>query len=142
MKKIFIALVIMGVSASSFAGLPEMMKIYKNPKTAPKIAACKGDTYCNGFIALSKQWKSIPNSYRYKDEYDIKAYAKDGTTYDNQGRNRGLQNGFYWSTDKSNSFIEGIDKYIETTGGIPDSYEGGLAVLLYIEDKNDWVEEF
>lgn len=142
MKKMFIGLSIIIVSGSSFAGLPEMMKVYDNPKIAPKIAACKGDTYCNGFMALSKQWKSIPNSYRYKGEYDIKAYAKDGVTYDNQGRNRGLQNSFYWSTDKSNSFIGSLDKYIETTGGMPDSYEGGLAVLLYIEDKNGWVEDF
>lgn len=142
MKKIFIGLAVMFISISSFAGLPEMMKIYKSPKSAPKISACKGDTYCNGFIALSKQWKDIPNSYRYKGEYDIKAYAKNGVTYDSQGRNRGLQNGFYWSTDKSHSFIDSLDKYIESTGGMPDSYEGGLAVLLYIEDKNGWVENF
>ena len=142
MKKTFIGLAVMFISVSSFAGLPEMMKIYKNPKSAPKISACKGDTYCNGFIALSKQWKDIPNSYRYKVEYDIKAYAKKGVTYDSQGRNRGLQNGFYWSTDKSHSFINSLDRYIEMTGGMPDSYEGGLAVLLYIEDKNGWVENF
>ena len=142
MKKIFIGLAAMFISISSFAGLPEMMKIYKNPKSAPKISACKGDIYCNGFIALSKQWKDIPNFYRYKGEYDIKAYAKNGVTYDSQGRNRGLQNGFYWSTDKSHSFIDSLDKYIESTGGMPDSYEGGLAVLLYIEDKNGWVENF
>ena len=142
MKKIFIGLAVMFISISSFAGLPEMMKIYKNPKSAPKISACKGDTYCNGFIALSKQWKDIPNSYRYKGEYDIKAYARDGSTYDEQGRNQGLESGFYWSTEKSNSFIRSLDNYIETKGHIPDSHEGGLAVLLYIEDKNGWVENF
>ena len=142
MKKMFIVLAIMISSVSSFAGLPEMMKTYENPKSAPKISACKGDTYCNGFIALSKQWKDIPNSYRYKGEYDIKAYARDGATYDDQGRNQGLESGFYWSTDKSNSFIRGLDKYIETKGHIPDSYEGGLAVLLYIEDENGWVKNF
>jgi len=142
MKRLFIALALTIISTYSFAGLPEMMKIYKNPKSAPKIAACKSDSYCNGFIALSKQWKDIPNSYRYQGKYDIKAYAKRGVTYDSQGRNRGLESGFYWSTTKSQNFIEGIDKYIETNGSIPDSYEGGLAVLLYIEDKNGWVEKF
>lgn len=132
----------MTISASSFAGLPEMMKIYKNPKLAPKIASCKGDVYCNGFIALSKQWKDIPNSYRYKGQYDIKSYAKKGISYDNQGRNIGLENGFYWSTNKSHNFIESIDKYVENKGSIPANYEGGLAVLLYIEDQNGWVEDF
>ena len=75
----YIALALTVSSVSSFAGLPEMMKVYNNPKSAPKIATCKGDIYCNSFIALSKQWKDIPNSYRYKGE-DIKAYAKNGAT--------------------------------------------------------------
>lgn len=41
MKKILALLGILA-STSSFAGLPEMMKVYNNPKSAPKIAACKG----------------------------------------------------------------------------------------------------
>ena len=142
MKKLFVVLTLMTISVTSFAGLPEMMKIYKNPKLAPKVAACKGDIYCNGFIALSKQWKDIPNSYRYQGEYNIKANAKRGATYDDQGRSIGLENEFYWSTDKSQKLIEGVDKYIQTKGNTPDSYECGLAVLLFIEDKNGWVKNF
>lgn len=137
MKRIFLAITL-AVSTSSFAGLPEMMKVYNNPKLAPKVKACKGDTYCNGFMALSKQWKDIPNSYRYKGKYDIKTFAKEGVTYNNQGKSIGLESQFYYYTDRSNKLWDGIDKY---EGDIPDSYEGGLAVLLYIEDKNGWAKD-
>lgn len=71
-----------------------MMNIYNNPNTAPNVPECRGDSYCNGFIALSKQWKDIPDSYRYEGDHDIKYYAKRGWTYDDQGRNRGLSMGF------------------------------------------------
>lgn len=128
------------VSGSSFAGLPEMMKIYNNPKLAPKVVACKGDVYCNGFIALSKQWRSIPDSYRYHG-YNIKASAKSGVTYDDQGRGVGLQNGFYFKTDRTNKFLDGADKYIENKKQTAPDHEGGLAVLLYIEDKNGWAKD-
>ena len=142
MKRIFIAMVLTVSSVSSFAGLPEMMKVYNNPKSAPKIAACKGDIYCNSFIALSKQWKDIPNSYRYQGKWDIKAFAKRGVTYNNQGRNIGLESqGYYLHTDKANKISEGVSKYIETKKHTPDDNEGGLAVLLYIEDKNGWAKD-
>ncbi|MDE4455600.1 hypothetical protein [Psychrobacter sp. DAB_AL62B] len=142
MKKILVALALMVSSVSSFAGLPEMMKVYNNPKSAPKIAACKGDIYCNSFIALSKQWKDIPNSYRYQGKWDIKAFAKRGVTYNNQGRNIGLESqSYYLHTDKANKISEGVSKYIETKKHTPDDNEGGLAVLLYIEDKNGWAKD-
>ncbi|QOW45529.1 MULTISPECIES: hypothetical protein [Acinetobacter] len=127
-------------STASFAGLPEMMKIYNNPKLAPKIAACKGDVYCNGFIALSKQWKDIPNAYRYQGKYDIKSYARKGVTYDNQGRNIGLHMGFYFRTDRTNNFIEGFDSMHYKDQDLVNN-QGGLAVLLYIEDKNGWAKD-
>lgn len=140
MKRILVALAFTVSSLSSFAGLPEMMKVYNNPKSAPKIAACKGDVYCNGFVALSKQWKDIPNSYRYQGEWDIKDYARKGITYNKQGNNIGLHKGFSWYTDKSINFLTSI----ETKRNFANNHniEGGLAVLLYIEDKNDWVEDF
>ena len=37
--------------------------------------------------------------------------------------------------------LNGIDKYVETKKHIPFNYEGGLAVLLYIEDKNGWAKD-
>lgn len=140
MKKILVALALTVSSVSSFAGLPEMMKVYNNPKSAPKIATCKDNIYCNSFIALSKQWKDIPNSYRYKGE-DIKAYAKDGATYDEQGRNIGLESGFFLSTNKSQKMHEGVNKYFEAKGYVTESNQRGLAVLLYIEDKNGWAKD-
>lgn len=127
-------------STASFAGLPEMMKIYNNPKLAPKIAACKGDVYCNGFIALSKQWKDIPNTYRYQGQYDIKSYARKGVTYDDQGRNIGLYKGFYFQTDRTQDFIEAFDNMYYKDQDLVNN-QGGLAVLLYIEDKNGWAKD-
>lgn len=134
MKKLLLAFSVI-ISTSSFAGLPEMMKIYNNPSLAPKVPACKNNKNCNGFVALSKQWKSIPDSYRYQGQFDIKDYAKKGVTWDNQGRNIGLQRGFYFNTDKTNALIEGVDSLQDMS---KINYEGGLAVLLYIEDKNGW----
>ena len=146
MTKIIISLALTIVSVSSFAGLPEMTKIYKNPKLAPKVAACNGEIYGHGFISLSKQWKDIPNSYRYKGEYDIKAYAKNGVSYDEQGRSIGLEN-FTLYNEQSTKLLGSLDKYIETKGHVPfpdkagnGGYEGGLAVILYIEDKNGWAK--
>lgn len=139
MRKILALLAILA-SASSFAGLPEMMKIYNNPKSAPKVVACKGDIYCNSFIALSKQWPNIPNTYRYQG-YDIKADAKSNISYDNQGRGVGLEKGFYFRKDRTINFIEGAHKYIETKKQTSNNHEGGLAVLLYIEDKNGWAKD-
>lgn len=146
MKKTFIALALTFSSVSSFAGLPEMMKVYNNPKIAPKIATCRGDSYCNGFIALAKQWRSIPNSYRYEG-INIKSYAKQGVSYDNQGRSIGLYHVFVNATnkDKTHRFMDSLDTYIEAKGHVPfeddGGYEAGLAVLIYIEDKNGWASK-
>lgn len=111
--------------------LAELMNIYNNPNLAPEVVACKGDIYCNTFIELSKKWKSIPDSYRYKGSFDIKAQAKSGITFDDQGRNIGLQRGFYFYNEQTNKIIDGV----EILDNIPDDYEGGLAILLYIEDN-------
>ena len=123
------------------SGLPEMMTIYNNPKLAPQVHGCKGNTYCNAFIALASQWRAIPDSYRYHGEYDIKASAKDGVTYDDQGRNVGLHSGFYFQTEMSQKLIDGADAYVETEKQATWNHESGLAVLLYIEDKNGWSKE-
>jgi len=127
--------------AQADAGLPGMMKIYNNPELAPQVQGCKGDIRCNAFIALANHWQSIPDSYRYRGEYDVKASAKKGVTYDDQGRNIGLHSGFYFKTERSQELIDGVDVYVETEKHTPWNHEGGLAVLLYIEDKNGWATE-
>lgn len=131
MKKLLLPLVLIA-SVNSFAGLPEMIKIYNQPNLAPKVRLCKGNKDCNAFVALSKQWKFIPNNYRY-DGFNIKAQSKDGITWDKQGRNIGLAKGFNLNTEKSNRFA---DMGLELTGD--RYYEHGYAVLLFIEDKNNW----
>lgn len=131
MKKLAFLMVLMLFSVNAFAGLPEMMKIYNNPSLAPKVKICKGDIFCNASVALSDQWKSIPNNYRYKGEFEIKSYAKSGITWDSQGRNIGLHSGFYICQDKSSVYLNSIpdkEPYIERI----------WAVLLYIEDKKGW----
>lgn len=112
-----------------------MMNIYNNPKSAPKAKMCKGNAYCNAFVALSKQWQNIPNNYRYKGQYDIKASARKGVTYDSQGRNIGLHSGFSFYAPRSNQIINSAENINHLVNN-----EGALAVLLYIEDKNGWAE--
>ena len=138
MNKIFLssALVALFFSSSAIAGLPEMMKLYNNPKLAPKLKVCKGDQNCNAVMALAKQWNSIPNNYRYKGEWDIKSYARKGITWDSQGRNIGLHKGFYLYKDKSHEYLDAL-----YDANIAEPYiERSWAVLLYIEDKNGWVK--
>ena len=140
MNKIALGLFSCFISFSSYGSLSDMMKIYNNPGFAPQVKNCDYNGYCNGYVALAKQWNSIPDSYRYMGEYDIKAYAKDGRTFDDQGRNIGLHSGFYLHTERSIKFVEGLDSYKGKGGYLPEPYiERGLAVLLYIEDKNGWV---
>ncbi|MGR3979026.1 hypothetical protein FW754_15445 [Acinetobacter sp. 1207_04] len=133
MKKLLLAFSVI-ISTSSFAGLPEMMKVYNNPSSAPKVAACKGNVKCNAFTALAKQWQAIPNNYRYHG-FDIKDQARQGDGY-------GLNKGFSLSQDKSISLSEAGDAVYYDGGGKGAANERifgqGLAVLLYIEGKNGW----
>ena len=133
MKKILTILAVT-MSTSSFAGLPEMMKVYNNPKSAPQVATCKRNTQCNAFVALANQWQAIPNNYRYHG-FDIKKQAKQGDGY-------GLNKGFSLATDKAIALSEAGDNTFYSGGSQSVAKERifaqGLAVLLYIEDKNGW----
>ena len=135
MKKLLTILTIM-CSSSSFAGLPEMMKIYKNPSLAPNTEYCAvTNNNCKAFTALAKQWQSIPSSYRYKGEWNIKKDAADGDAY-------GLNKGFYLYTDRSNELSEGGEVYYDFSNPKKEAvYARGLAVLMYIEDKNGWTKD-
>lgn len=134
MKKLILLSALSMVGTASFAGLPEMMKVYNNPSSAPKVAACKGNVNCNAFTALAKQWQSIPNNYRYHG-FNIKDQARQGDGY-------GLNKGFSLSKDKSQNLSEAGDAVYYDGGGKGAANERifgqGLAVLLYIEDKNGW----
>lgn len=134
MKKLILLSALSMIGTASFAGLPEMMKVYNNPSSAPKVAACKGNVNCNGFTALAKQWQSIPNNYRYHG-FNIKDQARQGDGY-------GLNKGFSLSKDKSQNLSEAGDAVYYDGGGKGAANERifgqGLVVLLYIEDKNGW----
>ena len=137
MKKIGLIAILAMASTASFAGLPEMMKIYNNPKSAPKVTQCKGNQNCNAFVALSKQWQAIPNQYRYHG-FNIKQQAKEGDGY-------GLNKGFSLRQDQSYALMEAGDAVFYDAGGKSAAKERifgqGLAVLLYIEDKNGWAND-
>lgn len=137
MKKSLLLLTTALLSSTSFAGLPEMMKIYNNPKLAPKILQCKGNQNCNAFVSLSKQWQSIPNQYRYQG-FNIKQQAKEGDGY-------GLNKGFSLRQDQSYALMEAGDAvFYDGSGKGPANeriFGQGLAVLLYIEDKNGWAKD-
>lgn len=132
--KLFLPFILFSVTTASFAGLPEMMKVYNNPSSAPKVASCRGNIKCNAFTALAKQWQAIPNNYRYHG-FNIKDQARQGDGY-------GLNKGFSLSQDKSVSLSEAGDAVYYSGGSKGAANERifgqGLAVLLYIEDKNGW----
>lgn len=136
MKKVLVLLTVF-VSVQSYAGFSEMMHIYNNPQSAPKVSQCKGDAKCNAFFELSNQVDSIPNSYRYSG-FDIKKQAKQGDGY-------GLNKGFNLRADQSIALSDAGDTFFYSSGKWSAKKEAifgrGLAVLLYIEDKNGWVKD-
>ena len=129
-------IVVLGLffSTMSYAGIPEMMKVYKNPHSAPPVTKCKQNAYCNAFVALSKQWKDIPNSYRYNG-FDIKSDARNGDGY-------GLNKGFSLHKNQSIAIAESGDEVFYAGGGKGAANERvfaqGLAVLLYLEGIHGW----
>lgn len=135
MKK-FLAILTIMCSSSSFAGLPEMMKIYKNPSLAPNTDYCAvTNDNCKAFTALARQWQSIPSSYRYKGEWNIKKYAIEGDAYS-------LNKGFYLYKTRSNELADGGDVYYDFSNPKKEAiYARGLAVIMYIEDKNGWTKD-
>lgn len=139
MKRFFL---IFGLLFSSFcfADLDEMMKIYNNPEYSPEIDGCRGAAYCNGFVALSKLWTQIPDDYLYLGEYDIKDLARINITFaEEDGRGIGIARGFYFYQEKTLNFRDAVglkfvhNKYI--------NHEAGLAILLYIEEQNNWIKD-
>lgn len=132
MKKLLAILAIF-ITTQSYAGLPEMMKVYNNPTTASKVAKCKGNTNCNAFVALANQWQDIPNNYRYHG-FDIKKQAREGDGY-------GLNKGFTLYTDKSVEYDEAGSETFYWSGSSEALYGKGKAVLLYIEHKKGWVKD-
>lgn len=134
MKKLLL-LSLLVISTSTFADLSAMMKIYNNPQLAPKVPVCKKDTNCNAFVALSKQWQAIPDTYRYSG-FDIKKQARQGDGY-------GLNKGYSFYKERSVEIGEaGTENFYYNDGPTRETLLArGLAVLLYIEDKNGWVKD-
>lgn len=135
MKKVLAVLAIVG-STSSFAGLPEMMKIYNNPSLAPNTDYCAvTDDNCKAFTALAKQWQSIPVNYRYKGQWNIRKDAAEGDAY-------GLYKGFYLYKEKSVELADAGDIYYDFSNPKKEAIAArGRAVIMYIEDKNGWAKD-
>lgn len=135
MKKIFLSLALAVSASSSFAGLPEMMKIYKNPSLAPNTDYCAvTDDNCKAFTALAKQFDSIPANYRYHG-FDIRKQALQGDNY-------GLNKGFSFYKQRTVEISDGGEVYFDFASKKKSLISAkGLAVLLYIEDKNGWAKD-
>lgn len=134
MKRI-LALLALTMSSVSFAGLPEMMKIYNNPSLAPNTEYCAVmDDNCKAFTALAKQFGSIPTNYRYHG-FDIR---RDALAADNYGLNKG----FYYHRDRTIDIKDGGEVYFDFSSKKKSLISAkGMAVLLYIEDKNGWAKD-
>ena len=133
MKKLLLVFALSGLCAlPAYANNAAMMKYYNNPQAAPKVPKCKGNTYCNAFVALAKQWKSIPNNYRYK-QFNIKEYAAKGDGY-------GLHKGFsIGQTDTGYKLHEAGEIFFYSANASKADtriFAQGLAVILYLEDTN------
>ncbi len=44
----------------SHADMTQVMALVNDPSAAPAVKRCEGNTNCNAFVALSKQWQVIP----------------------------------------------------------------------------------
>ncbi|QEY24240.1 hypothetical protein [Neisseria animalis] len=131
MKKLILS-VMLSVASLSYAAPASMTKYYNNPKLAPKIQQCRGDIYCNAFAALAKQWKNIPNNYRYHG-FNIKKEAAEGNGY-------GLwKGGFVSDTVKGSRLIDAGEPVFYDGGSKNKANEAifarGIAVINYIENS-------
>ncbi|MBD1230497.1 hypothetical protein IDM33_10145 [Acinetobacter seifertii] len=122
---------LLGVTLSH-ADVGSMSKIYTNPQSAPQVKRCKGNTQCNAFYALAKDWQSIPNNFKM-DGINVKAYAKDGDGY-------GLWKGFTLNSNRAIALANAGDAVFFKGGDSSKAderiYAQGMAVLLYLENKS------
>lgn len=137
MKKLLFLFALSSLCAlPAYADNAAMMKYYNNPHAAPKVPKCKGNAYCNAFFALAKQWKSIPNSYRYNG-FNIKQDAAKGDGY---GLNRGFSIG---QTDTGFKLHEaGENTFYTANKSDVRIFAQGLAVILYLEDTNGLIPKY
>lgn len=126
---LFIAL--FGITLSH-ADMGTMSKVYSKPESAPQIQRCKGNTKCNAFYALAKDWQSIPNNFKL-DGINVKSYAKDGDGY-------GLWKGFTLNSNRAIALANAGDAVFFKGGDSSKAderiYAQGMAVLLYLENKS------
>jgi len=119
-------------ATGSHADIGSMSKLYKNPQSAPQVQRCKGNSKCNAFYALAKDWQSIPNNFKL-DGINVKAYAKDGDGY-------GLWKGFTLNSDRAIALANAGDAVFFKGGSSSKAderiYAQGMAVLLYLENKS------
>lgn len=116
----------------SHADVGSMSKVYSKPESAPQIQRCKGNTKCNAFYALAKDWQSIPNNFKLEG-INIKSYAKDGDGY-------GLWKGFTLNSNRAIALANAGDAVFFKGGNSSKAdermYAQGMAVLLYLENKS------
>lgn len=116
----------------SHADVGSMTKVYNNPQSAPQVQRCKGNSKCNAFYALAKDWQSIPNNFKL-DGINLKSYAKDGDGY-------GLWKGFTLNSDRAIALANAGDAVFFSGGSGSKAderiYAQGMAVLLYLENKS------
>ncbi|NUF83079.1 hypothetical protein [Acinetobacter seifertii] len=116
----------------SHADVVSMSKVYSKPESAPQVQRCKGNTKCNAFYALAKDWQSIPNNFKL-DGINVKSYAKDGDGY-------GLWKGFTLNSNRTIALANAGDTVFFKGGDSSKAderiYAQGMAVLLYLENKS------
>lgn len=116
----------------SHADVGSMTKVYSKPESAPQIQRCKGNTRCNAFYALAKEWQFIPNNFKL-DGINVKSYAKDGDGY-------GLWKGFTLNSNRAIALANAGDAVFFKGGDSSKAderiYAQGMAVLLYLENKS------
>ncbi|MFW1858711.1 hypothetical protein [Acinetobacter defluvii] len=131
MKKWFLLLLALTISTPSFA-LIEIMAIYNNPQINVKIPRCKGDINCNTFVSLANSYEGL--KLAIKNNYPMLL------EYADQGEGKKLDDEIWLYRDHSKKILKAgkaiygkntnsNDKYI---------YARGLAVLLFIEQRNGW----
>ncbi|WP_353164068.1 hypothetical protein [Acinetobacter guillouiae] len=123
--------VVLFSASHSYADINSALKVYNTPSSAPKVARCQGDQYCNAFYALSKEWQIIPKNYKLGN-YNLRQFITDNDGY-------GLNRGFAPPHKKFATEISdtGATVFNEKARNDADFliFVKGLAVLHYLEHK-------
>lgn len=112
------------LTSISHADMNKVMALINNPTTAPVIKRCEGNSNCNAFVAISREWQVIPKDdplryFIYSG--DLNALIKEGKDFNNP------------QLSEIDTFAYQVFDYHAENANDRWLYVKGLSVLKYVQ---------